>query len=63
MLRRELSIAPVPEQTAYVAHAAFGKGNIYIWLRDELGQIYNDEDFADLYDHLGQPGWSAWRLA
>ena len=22
-----------------------------------------DEDFADLYDQRGQPGWSAWRLA
>jgi transposase len=34
-----------------------------MWIRDELGQIYVDEDFADLYDNRGQPGWSAWRLA
>lgn len=63
MLRIEETITPVPKQTALVAHAAFAKGNIYIWLRDELGQIYSDEDFADLYAQRGQPGWSAWRLA
>jgi hypothetical protein len=34
-----------------------------MWMRDELGQIYADEDVADLYDNRGQPGWSAWRLA
>lgn len=63
MLRKEETIAPVPELTASVAHAAFVKGNVYLWMRDELGQIYRDEDFSDLYDQRGQPGWSAWRLA
>jgi transposase len=32
-------------------------------MRSQLGQIYRDEDFADLYARQGQPGWSAWRLA
>lgn len=63
MLRLEDTIAAVPEQTARIAHAAFPKGNLYIWMQDELGQIYRDEDFGDLYDNRGQPGWSAWRLA
>ena len=63
MLRIEETIAAFPEQTAIVANAAFPKGNIYIWITDELGHIYNDRDFADLYDCQGQPGWSAWRLA
>ena len=63
MLRSEETIAAVPEQTACVAHGAFAKGNVYMWMRDELGQIYLDEDFADLYENRGQPGWSAWRLA
>jgi transposase len=63
MRPKEDSIAQIPEITACVAHAAFPKGNVYIWMRDELGQIYQNEDFADLYIHRGQPGWSAWRLA
>jgi transposase len=63
MLPKEDSMAQIPEITARVAHAAFPKGNVYIWMRDELGQIYQNEDFAELYVHRGQPGWSAWRLA
>ena len=63
MLPREEAIVAVPEQTARVAQMAFPKGNVYIWMRDELGQIYLDSDFADLYDNRGQPGWSPWRLA
>lgn len=63
MLGKEENALPVPEQTARIAHAAFPQGNVYLWIRDELGQIYRDEDFADLYDQRGQPGWSAWRLA
>jgi transposase len=63
MLPKEKTIGEVPEATARIARAAFAKGNIYMWIRDELGQIYVDEDFADLYDNRGQPGWSAWRLA
>ncbi|MGK7875702.1 MAG: transposase [Xenococcaceae cyanobacterium] len=55
--------ASVPEPTRRVAHAAFPKGNVYIWLRDELGEIYQDEDFADLYSSQGQPGISAGQLA
>ncbi len=63
MLRVEDAIATIPEETALVAHAAFPNGNVYLWIRDELGQIYQDKDFAELYDERGQPGWSAWRLA
>ena len=62
-----LSVKPiggsVPEQTRRVAHSAFPQGNVYIWLRDELGVIYQDEDFADLYSSQGQPGISAGQLA
>src|SRR5215510_1572930 len=56
-------IAPVPEETARVARAAFPKGNPYLILRDALGTIFQDDDFSDLYSHEGQPGLSAWRLA
>lgn len=56
-------IPPVPEETLRVAHAAFPKGNIYLQLRDNLGSIYIDEDFADLFSVKGQPAQSPWRLA
>ena len=32
-------------------------------MRDELGQLFKDEDFATLYAERGQPGYSPWRLA
>ncbi len=56
-------IPPVPEETARVAHAAFPKGNIYLQIRDTLGSIYIDEDFADLFSVPGKPAQSPWRLA
>ena len=40
-------IEPVPEATARVARAAFRKGNPLLKLRDELGVISADADFAD----------------
>ncbi len=56
-------IPPVPAETALVARAAFSKGNIYLQIRDTLGSIYIDEDFADLFSVRGQPAQSPWRLA
>jgi len=56
-------MAPVPEETERVARAAFPKGNKYMQMRDELGSIYTDEMFADLYPEDGQPAIRPWRLA
>ncbi len=56
-------IEPVPEATASVAKAAFRKGNPLLSLRDELGAVFADADFADLFPRLGQPGLPPWRLA
>jgi len=56
-------IQPVPEATARVARAAFRKGDPLLELRDELGAIFADADFADLFPGLGQPGLPPWRLA
>ena len=56
-------IKPVPELTARIAHAAFPNGNPYLTLRDELGTLYEDEDFAALFPRRGQPGLAPWRLA
>src|SRR5215204_1276697 len=56
-------IQPVPEETARIARAAFRKGNPLLRLRDELGAIFADADFADLFPKLGQPALPPWRLA
>lgn len=56
-------IQPVPEGTASVARAVFRKGNPLLSLRDELGAIFADADFADLFSKLGHPGLPPWRLA
>src|SRR5918998_887890 len=58
-----LPIEPVPQQTAQIARAAFPKGNLYMRLRDEMGTLFTDQDFAHLYPRRGQPGLPAWRLA
>src|SRR3712207_5410264 len=54
---------PVPDGTARVARAAFRRGNPYLLLRDRLGAVFADADFADLYPALGQPAYAPWRLA
>src|SRR6266487_4764346 len=56
-------IGPIPEETRRIARAANPKGTLAIWLRDELGTIYTDEDFSDLYPERSQPSLAPWRLA
>jgi len=63
MSLRPHPIAPVPEDTARIARAAFPKGNPYLTLRDTLGTIFHDADFAMLFPACGQPSLPPWRLA
>ncbi len=56
-------VCPVPQETARVARAAYPKGNVYMQMRDVLGSIYTDEDFAELFSKEGQPAEAPWRLA
>src|SRR5436309_15999293 len=63
MSLRPQPIGSIPEQTARVAHAAFPKGHPYLTLRDHLGTIFQDEDFATLFPAWGYPGLPPWRLA
>lgn len=53
----------IPELTVEVARAAFPKGNPYMTMRDELGTVFTDEQFGDLFSSLGQPALSPWQLA
>ena len=39
----------VPQETARIARASFPKGNVYMKMYDELGTIYKDSDFLELY--------------
>ncbi len=48
-LRPQQPIPPVPDDTARVARAAFGTRNPYLLLRDRLGTLFTDADFADLF--------------
>lgn len=57
------AIPPVPEETARVARAIFPAGNRYMHLRDELGTVYTDEQFAALYAAGGQFAEQPWRIA
>jgi transposase len=57
------TVQSIPEETIRVARAAFPHGNAYLTLRDTLGPIFTDTDFAPLFPSCGQPGLSPWRLA
>lgn len=53
----------VPGSTAMVARAAFPRGNPYMRLRDTLGTMFTDQQFAALFPSHGQPAQAPWRLA
>ena len=55
--------AEVPVSTAAVARAAFPRGNPYVRLRDALGTVFGDAQFAPLFPSRGQPAEAPWRLA
>lgn len=57
------TIPEVPEETRRIARAAFPKANRWLCLRDEIGPLYSDQDFADLFPQVGQPAAAPWRLA
>ncbi len=63
MLLSSQPLPSVPDDTARIARAAFRRGNPYVLLRDRLGAVFADADFADLYPKLGQPAYAPWRLA
>lgn len=56
-------ISDVPEETKHVAQKAFPKGNAYMMLRDELGVMFGDERWAELFSERGRPVESPGMLA
>jgi transposase len=53
----------VPAGTAEVARAAFPKGCLAIRIRDALGELFEDAQFAGLFATRGRPAVSPARLA
>jgi transposase len=56
-------LTTIPPETVHVAKAAFPKGNLYLKIRDEFGDVFSDDDFANLFPKRGQPALAPWRLA
>ncbi len=54
-LRPQQPIPLVPDDTARVARAAFRTRKPYLILRNRLGTLFTDADFADLYPKRGHP--------
>jgi len=54
--------AEVPELTVRMARAAFPKGALAIRIRDELGELFDDEWFAMAFGARGKPGISPGQL-
>src|SRR6266568_4714896 len=57
------AIAAIPEETVRIARAAFPRGNIYLTMRDQLGTLYEDENFSALFPKRGRPAEAPWQLA
>jgi transposase len=53
----------MPSQTRQVARAAFPNGSLCMQICDELGSIFRDEQFAELFPRRGQPAAAPARLA
>ena len=56
-------LEPIPELTQHLAQASFPKGTLAMHLRDELGALYADEQFAHLFPKRGRAAEAPWRLA
>jgi transposase len=53
----------IPGATLRVAKAAFPNGCLAMRVRDELGELFADKDFVELFATRGRPGFSPARLA
>jgi transposase len=60
---RARKVDGVPEETARVVRAAFPKSGLAMRIRGELGELFSDADFTELYPNRGKPAWSPGRLA
>lgn len=53
----------IPEETVRVANAAFPKGNCYMSMHAELGMLYTNPQFTQLFSSTGRPAQDPAQLA
>jgi len=53
----------IPALTEQLARKSFRKPTAAMIMRDKLGPIFTNEDFAELFSSTGQPAYDPWRLA
>jgi transposase len=56
-------LVAIPDETRQVAQHAFPKGTLAMHIRDALGPIYSDEQFAHLFPKRERAAEAPWRLA
>jgi transposase len=56
-------VPAIPEETARLAHIVCPKGDLCLWIGDELSEVFQDQLFASLFPRRGQPAEAPWRLA
>lgn len=56
-------LEPIPEETRRLVQRLCPKGTLATQLRDALGSIYSDEQFAHLFPKRGRAAEAPWRLA
>src|SRR5258708_19447619 len=52
----------MPEENIGLGRKISPKGTVYMQIRDQLGVIYENQVFADLFSTRGQPAEAPWRL-
>jgi transposase len=63
MSMKAQGLEAIPEETKRIARQASAKGTVPMQLRDALGPVYQDEQFAHLFPKRGRAAETPWRLA
>lgn len=63
MSMKPQGLQPIPQETERIAKRACPKGTLAMQMRDELGPIYSDEEFAHLFPKRGKGALSPACLA
>ncbi|NPA89962.1 MAG: IS1182 family transposase [Chloroflexi bacterium] len=63
MSLKSQGVPSLPEETARVVRRVFPKGNLYITIGDQIGVLFEDTDFADMYAREGKPAIAPYVLA
>src|SRR3989475_4701721 len=63
MSMKARGLEPIPEETRRLIRGLGPKGTMVTQLRDALGPIYSDEQFAHLFPQRGRAAEGPWRLA